>query len=800
MANQEVVVQIGADIQAFQSAMSNVQQSMQDTANSVENAMNGAENSTTKSTASIKNALLGVTAVFTAVAGASLVASNQIADGVRNFQTKLGATGDSLKEYETIMNNIAKTGVGSFDEVSNAIISVQQSMKGLQPKELEAISGQAMQLAQVMGSDVTEVSKTAGIMMKNFGISGQEAMDLIAKGYQNGLDYAGDYQDTLSEYSVYFDTMGFSAKDMFNVLAEGASKGAFNLDKVGDAMKEFGIRSKDGSKATNEAFKALGFNAKELGATFAKGGEGAKKAYAQVVTELSKVKNEQERNAIGVALFGTQYEDMEKDVIASTASIKDSMGEVGGTAEQIAKDNVSFSQMMQGAWNSIQLAIKPIGDVLKAGISSALPYIISGIEKLGNVLKGIDINTVKEGFSTFGGYVKDVFVPVFNDIQTVFEGLYSVLKESGAISDAQAVFEGFKDVLGWIKDNTEVVTAVLLGLGGAFLTFQILTGINTAIGIFNTLITAMRTGTLMATLAQWGLNTALLANPFTWIAVGIGALIAIVVLLWKNWDSVSKWLGESWAWISEMSSTIWGGITNFFKKWGATILVIFSGPIGWLVAFIVKNWESISEGAVRIFNGIMSFLSRIWTSIRENASSSWNGFKSMISNIWDGIKSNIKSKIDGIKETITGMWTKAKEIAGKIKGAFTNIFTGIKMPKFSVKGSLNPKNWATQGLPKLGISWHKEGGIFSNPSLIGIGEAGDEAVIPLNNKAHVRPFAKAVASMIPQAKNQGIDGEIVIHVHTELDGKELAKNTIRLTQDLLADLTKKQNRLIGLYS
>ncbi|WP_231120613.1 phage tail tape measure protein [Bacillus safensis] len=218
-----------------------------------------------------------------AIGGASVAASDNINTALNNFKTKLGASGAELNKYQTVMEEVGHTGVGSFEEVSNGIVKVTQNMKGLSDSELSAVTEQAIQLGNVMDSDVGEVSKTAGQLMKQFGISGQEAMDLMAQGFQNNMDYAGDYQDTLNEYSVYFKNLGFNAEDMFNTLISGAEAGAFNLDKVGDAVKEFGIRSKDGSDSTKEAFKDLGLDADKMTQSFANGGEGAKKSYAQVV-------------------------------------------------------------------------------------------------------------------------------------------------------------------------------------------------------------------------------------------------------------------------------------------------------------------------------------------------------------------------------------------------------------------------------------------------------------------------------------------------------------------------------------
>ncbi|HID1251546.1 TPA: phage tail tape measure protein, partial [Clostridioides difficile] len=89
--------------------------------------------------------------------------------------------------------------------------------------------------------------------------------------------------------SVQFKKLGLSATDMFNLFESGMNAGAFNLDKIGDAIKEFSIRAIDGSNTTIDGFNKLGMNAEEMGAKFAKGGVGAKTAFYQVIEAIKNV-------------------------------------------------------------------------------------------------------------------------------------------------------------------------------------------------------------------------------------------------------------------------------------------------------------------------------------------------------------------------------------------------------------------------------------------------------------------------------------------------------------------------------
>ena len=129
--------------------------------------------------------------------------------------------------------------------------------------------------------------------------------ELAALGAQNGLDYSGEMIDSINEYSVQFAKLGFTAEDMFQIMQNGAWTGAWNLDKVGDAIKELSNKAIDGSESTAEGFTSLGLNADKMAKKFAAGGESAKKAFQETMTALSSIEDPLKQNTIGVQLFGT---------------------------------------------------------------------------------------------------------------------------------------------------------------------------------------------------------------------------------------------------------------------------------------------------------------------------------------------------------------------------------------------------------------------------------------------------------------------------------------------------------------
>ena len=161
------------------------------------------------------------------------------------------------------------------------------------------------------------------------------------------------------------------------------------------------------------------------------------------------------------------------------------------------------------------------------------------------------------------------------------------------------------------------------------------------------------------------------------IVLAIAAVVAAGVLLYKNWDTIK-----------------------------AKAIEIKNN--------IVATWNGIKASVIAAVNNLKAQLSAAWASIKANVSAAWNAVKTAITNPIQTAVSLVKAGIDKLKSIVNG---------AKLS------LPHIKLPHFSVSGkfSLNPPS-----VPKVSVSWYKTGGIFDSPSLIGIGEAGPEAVVPLD--------------------------------------------------------------------
>lgn len=254
------------------------------------------------------------------VTGGTLLTNSamNLENAVAKYVSSTNTATEETEKYKQVLEDIYNKNFGdSYEDIADSMAKVQMQLKDLDSADLENITEQAIALRDLFGYDVSESIRSVKALMDNFNISADEAFNLIAEGKKQGLDFSNELLDNVNEYSVQFKKLGLDAEDMFNIFKIGAENGAFNLDKIGDAVKEFSIRAIDGSNTTIDGFKRIGLNADEMAKKFANGGEEAKQAFIEVVNRLGKMDDKVSQSIAGVDLFGTMWEDLGPTVITS---------------------------------------------------------------------------------------------------------------------------------------------------------------------------------------------------------------------------------------------------------------------------------------------------------------------------------------------------------------------------------------------------------------------------------------------------------------------------------------------------
>ncbi|MDG8489921.1 phage tail tape measure protein, partial [Streptococcus pneumoniae] len=219
-------------------------------------------------------------------------------------------------------------------------------------------------------------------------------------------------------------------------------------------------------------------------------------------------------------------------------------------------------------------------------------------------------------------------------------------------------------------------------------------------------------------------------------------------LLQAGWDNIQLIITTTWEIIKIVVETAINVVLGVIQAVMQIITGDWSGAWETIKGVFSTVWQAIQSIVQTIFSAIQSYISNILNGISGTVSNVWNGIKDTVSNVLNAISSTVSSVWEGIKSTISGAINGAKDAVSSaieaIKGLFNFSISWphIPLPHFYVSGSANPLDWLSQGVPSIGIEWYAKGGIMTKPTIFGMngnslmvgGEAGNEAVLPLNDK------------------------------------------------------------------
>lgn len=679
----------------------------------IQKAANKVSTTMTAGLAAMGTGAIAATKYLAGLGGEWQTATNQVA-------ASTGAAGKELEGLRDVMEDVYAANYGdSVADVGDAVAMVNRNMANLDQNGLTAATEGALALRDAFEYDVAESTRAAEAIRKNFGSSAEEAFSLIAAGAQNGLDYSGELIDTINEYSSQFAKMGFDADGMFNILQAGADGTAWNLDKVGDAIKEFSIRAIDGSDSTVEAFTSLGYNAENIMATFAAGGEGANKAFFDVINTLMAVDDQVERDALGVALFGTMWEDLGTEAMEAMAGASQAAYDTEGALEKI--NQVKYNDLdsaIQGIGRQMEVALLPAADAVYQSLMDSMPEITEAMEEVSPV-----IAEIAGDFADWAGGAISDGLPVLVD------GIRDFANWAGKAYEKAKPFLSFL----WEHKGTVLAMAAALRVLGP------------AIGAVTTAMNAFKTAkTFMALLQSSGKIAQVTAafQRFGSILTGpLGIIIAVagaIALLYKNWDTVKAWLVN----FGNTVNQIW---TNFSNMVGNAIAAI-GQKFPMLGAYLQGWWESIQaavDNVKAIFQNIIDFISNVFSG---NWSAAWQNIVNIFGNLFGMIVNLAKAPINGVISAINWVISKINSISVTIPDWVPGV--GGKTLGFNIPT-----------IPQLA-----EGGVATSPTLAEIGEGGEpEAVMPLSKLAALLDeYTKKPKPTGGTDGQEGGDGETIV--------------------------------------
>ena len=369
------------------------------------------------------------------------------------LEARTGATSSEMEGFEDVMYEVYNANYGeSLGDVSEKLSTVIQMTDDLDNASLATVTKNAIALEDVFGFDIMESMRGVNSLMDQFGITSDQAFNLIVQGAQKGLNQNDDLLDIINEYSVQFKNAGYSADDMFNMLANGAKSGTWSIDKLGDAVKEYNIRWNDGTSA--EALEKLGLNADEMAEKVEGGAESSGKAMQQVMAALMCVEDEQERYILGQTLMGTMWEDLGAETVLALSNTE---GAINSASDAMA-------QMDSAAYDTLESSLSQLGRTVKAEVVQPIA------EKLTPAIKD-SVNFVNERVGPAVEWLLS-HLPEVGIILGTIGSVIAAMKWGsivGQISKISGAFSGFKTAIAAIPGPVLAIIAIVAALAAGFM-------------------------------------------------------------------------------------------------------------------------------------------------------------------------------------------------------------------------------------------------------------------------------------------------------------------------------------------
>ncbi|HGP8668514.1 TPA: phage tail tape measure protein [Streptococcus pneumoniae] len=698
-----------------------------------------------------------------------------------SFKLQESALGSNASEAER--NALAQKKIGAQSEIVSKQISNLEQQLEITKKEFGENSTQANKMEAELNQAKTAFNHLNDEMKgtKSAADSTQESLSEISRNLRaellqqfseqlsaiseklvevgkEALEAAAQMQASNAQFTTVFGDMETQAREALNAIGQEMDivperlQGSFT--QMASFAKTSGLDTAQAldltSRATRAAADGAAFYDKSIESvseslqSFLKGNFANDAALGISATETT-------RNAAANKLYGKSFKDLsEAQKQLTLLQMVEDGNKLSGALGQAARESDGLENVMGNLKQAGTNALSAIGQPL-------LEMMIPVFQTLATIVKG-----VAELFSSLPAPVKDFIVilgvvltivgalaPIFLTLQAVFMSSFGAMIAaalpiigiiSGVVVAIAAIVaivkylwetnEGFRDAVTTVWNAIlEVINAVVSEIS------------NFVMSIFGTVVT------------WWTENQELIRTSAETVWNAIYTVISTILdilgpLLQAGWDNIQLIITTTWEIIKIVVETAINVVLGVIQAVMQIITGDWSGAWETIKGVFSTVWQAIQSIVQTIFSAIQSYISNILNGISGTVSNIWNSIKDTVSNVLNAISSTVSSVWEGIKSTISSAINGARDAVSSaieaIKGLFNfNIsWPHIPLPHFYVSGSANPLDWLSQGVPSIGIEWYAKGGIMTKPTIFGMngnnimvgGEAGNEAVLPLNDK------------------------------------------------------------------
>lgn len=560
----------------------------------VDSEMRNAENKVEKSSSGMKDKAkkgamavgLGLAGVATAIGVSAVSSADSMDKAMNQFIASTGKGIEETERYQGVLESIYTNNYGeSFEDIAQKMGLVNQQMGDLSDEELKRVTEQAYLLQDTFEIDFSESLRGVNALTKQFGISSKDAFELLAQGAQSGLNQNEDLADQLAEYSTYYADLGFSAESAFDIMLQGSKDGAFQLDYINDAIKEFGIRSKDMSKSSAQAFTELGLDADKYFESFAKGGETANEAFGEVASALTQIKDPLKKNEIGVALFGTKFEDLGESAVDAMLALNSEFDVTKNKLEEMESIKYgSTSEMLEGLKRSLEPVLIDLGQGLIPIIKQIADALLPVIDQLLPVFSEL-LTSLIPPLADLIEKLLPVFVELFNmllpPLLQIIDMLMPVLIE---------LITALLPIISMLLEILVPILALFVDLLAPIMEL-ISSGITPLIGILGKLIEIALKPIMMNLRMLSGVFSEVFGTIVDYITGRVKTLTSVLSSMLDFIKNVftGNWKG-AWQNVKDIFSTSFKGMAETFKLPFNIVISAINGVFKALDGIKIPNW------------------------------------------------------------------------------------------------------------------------------------------------------------------------------------------------------------------